>query len=245
MQSRALDQLLSSTLDANLSRILDMTTMGERLKLALEARGLEPKDLIAKTKISRAGIYFILDDTTTPAKIRAATVTAICKSLRISKDWFLQGKGDMDAKPDIDADEWSDVQGYAQSLGLGTGAEADEYAETHKLKFKASSLRNKGLQPDNLHIFYGKGDSMMPRIRPGDAVLFDISDTRPVDGAIYVIFWKKEYYAKRAMVLDDSVYFTTDNPEGDHYWNKPRRMDAKRDPIEITGRVRWIGSWEG
>ena len=31
---------------------------------------------------------------------------------------------------------------------------------------------------------------------------------------------------------------------GDHGWTKPRRMDDKRHPIEVIGRVRWIGSWE-
>jgi phage repressor protein C with HTH and peptisase S24 domain len=93
-------------------------------------------------------------------------------------------------------------------------------------------------------VFYGKGDSMEPRIKSGDAILFDTSDTRAIDGAIYIILWRGEYYAKRALVLDDVVYFATDNPRGDHNWTKPKRVDAKRDPITIVGRVRWIGSWE-
>src|SRR5690606_35071593 len=41
------------------------------------------------------------------------------------------------------AEEWVDVQGYAQAVGLGKGAEAQEYAETHKLKFRAESLARK------------------------------------------------------------------------------------------------------
>jgi phage repressor protein C with HTH and peptisase S24 domain len=112
------------------------------------------------------------------------------------------------------------------------------------LKFRAASFKRKGLHPDKVAVFYGKGESMLPRIRPGDAILFDTADTKPVDGAIYVILWRGEYYAKRALLLDDSVYFTTDNPSGDHQWNKPKRMDAKRESIQVIGRVRWIGSWE-
>lgn len=139
---------------------------------------------------------------------------------------------------------WADIQGYAQAVGLGKGAEAQEYAETHKLKFRAESLSRKGLRPAGLAVMYGQGDSMVPRIHPGDAVLFDTGDTRPRDGAIFVIQWKGEIYAKRAMVLEDAVYFAADNPAGDHNWRKPKRMDAKRDPIHILGRVRWIGSWE-
>lgn len=144
--------------------------------------------------------------------------------------------------------DWDDVLGYAQAVGLGTGAEATEYAETHKLKFKASSLSRKRLNPHNLAVFYGKGDSMLPRIHPGDAVLFDTSDKNPRDGVLYVIqapsLANHEYQVKRALVLDDIVYFAADNPSGDHGWVKPRRMDAKRDQIQVIGRVRWIGSWE-
>ena len=45
-------------------------------------------------------------------------------------------------------------------------------------------------------------------------------------------------------LLDDAAYFRTENPNGDHGWQKPRRMDSTRDPTQIVGRVCWIGSWE-
>ncbi len=139
---------------------------------------------------------------------------------------------------------WEDVVGYAQAVGLGAGAEAQEYAETHKLKFRTESLRRKGLRPPALAVYYGQGDSMEPRIRAGDAILFDTSDTRPVDGAIYLVCRDGEINVKRCEIIDDIVYFRSDNPAGDHTWRKPRRMDHPSDPITIHGRVRWIGSWE-
>ena len=139
---------------------------------------------------------------------------------------------------------WDDVLGFAQAAGLGTGAEADEYAETHKLKFRVDSLRRKGLRPQHLVVYYGRGDSMEPRIKDGDAILFDTSDTRPVDDAIFIVQLGKEIYAKRCEILDEAVYFRSDNPHGDHNWRKPRRMGNPREPIQILGRVRWIGSWE-
>lgn len=153
------------------------------------------------------------------------------------------------ASPADDAD-WADIEGYAQAIGLGDGPEAQEYAETHKLKFRAESLARKRLRPPALKVMYGKGDSMEPRIRSGDAILFDTSDTRPRDGALFVVMVDgggaaKEYQVKRCEVLDDLVFFKADNPAGDHNWKKPKRMDNARHPIEIIGRVRWIGSWEG
>lgn len=140
--------------------------------------------------------------------------------------------------------DWDDILGFAQAVGLGNGAEAQEYAETHKLKFRADSLARKRLRPGSLAVLYGKGESMLPRVRDGDAILFDTSDTRPKDDGIFVVQWKGEYYAKRAEIIDDTVFFRSDNTTGDHGWTKPKRMDAKRDPITIIGRVRWIGSWE-
>lgn len=147
------------------------------------------------------------------------------------------------AATNVDAD-WDEVRGFAQAVGLGHGAEADEYAEVHKLKFRHGSLQKKRINPSKASVFYGKGDSMMKRIKPGDAVLFDESDTRIVDEKIYIVMWRGEYNAKRAEVLDDIVYFKADNPEGDHNWRKPKRMDDQRNPITVIGRVKWIGSWE-
>lgn len=140
--------------------------------------------------------------------------------------------------------DWADITGYAQSVGLGKGTEAQEYAETHKLKFRADSLQRKRLNPHKLHVMYGDGDSMQPRVAQGDAILFDESDKLPRDGKLFVIEWKGEIYVKRCEVIDDIVYFRADNPAGDHTWKKPKRVDSARDPVTIIGRVRWIGSWE-
>jgi phage repressor protein C with HTH and peptisase S24 domain len=175
-----------------------------------------------------------------PTFEEAASIAGV---LQISSADLMGDPLDSHRKP-----EWADVKGYAQAVGLGDGAEAQEYAETHRLKFRADSLARKGLVPAGLAVMYGAGDSMLPRLHPGDAILFDQSDTRPRDGCLYVIqvhgAANAEYQVKRAMILEDVVYFVADNPAGDHCWKKPRKADAKRGHIEIIGRVRWVGSWE-
>jgi phage repressor protein C with HTH and peptisase S24 domain len=145
-------------------------------------------------------------------------------------------------------DEWTDVRAHSQSVGLGDGREAAEYAETRKLKFRVVSLRRKGLSPHTLSVVFGRGDSMLPRIRDGDAILFDTSDKVPRDGRIYVVQIDgprgPEYSAKRCVEVLGRIAFEAINPDGDHQWSKPRAMDDPKRPIEILGRVRWIGSWE-
>jgi phage repressor protein C with HTH and peptisase S24 domain len=143
-----------------------------------------------------------------------------------------------------DYGDWTDVRAYNQPVALGDGSVVQDYVEAHRLKFRTRSLQRKGLWPDSLCVYYGSGDSMWPRVRDGDAVLFDTSDTRPRDGRLFVVQLSDTLSVKRCEIIDDLAFFRADNPDGDHQWKKPRRMDNIRDPITILGRVRWIGSWE-
>jgi phage repressor protein C with HTH and peptisase S24 domain len=171
----------------------------------------------------------------------------IADALGVSLRWLETGKGSKAPKVETVEDDYMDIIGYSQAAGLGNGAEAVEYAETHSLKFKKTSLRRRGILNRPLAVYYGKGDSMEPSIKDGDAILFDSSDTRPVDGVMYVIqvdgYANPEFYVKRAMVLDTGVYFQSDNPHGDHQWQKPKPMASERHPITVIGRVHWIGGW--
>lgn len=141
-------------------------------------------------------------------------------------------------------DDWADVTGYAQAAGLGSGPEAQEWAETHKLKFRRDSLAKKRLTTKNLAVMYGSGDSMEPTIRAGDAILFDMSDTTPKHRGIYVLLLPgagaEEYAVKRALVSKGIVNFAADNPDGDHAWREPRELPMGG---KVIGRVRWTGGW--
>ncbi|WP_427852892.1 XRE family transcriptional regulator [Stenotrophomonas acidaminiphila] len=221
-------------------------TIGERIKEARKVRGLSRPQLAEAAGIK----YPTLAGIENNDQAGTTQLPQIADALGVSVRWLQTGKGPRDAKPGIVDDDWSDILGYSQAMGLGGGPEAQEYAETHSLKFRADSLARKRLNPSKLAVMYGRGDSMEPRVLSGDAILFDMSDTKPRDGALFVIMVDgggaaKEYQVKRCEILDDLVYFKADNPGGDHNWKKPRRMDSPRHPIEIIGRVRWIGSWEG
>lgn len=139
---------------------------------------------------------------------------------------------------------WADVTAYAQAAGLGTGPEAAEWAETHRLKFRKDSLARKRLNPKHLAVMYGAGDSMEPGISAGDAILFDTTDTTPKNKGVYVLLvpgaGAEEYVVKRAIVSKGNVTFVADNPDGDHGWKEPRRMETG---IKVIGRVRWTGGW--
>ncbi|KDE88243.1 helix-turn-helix transcriptional regulator [Stenotrophomonas maltophilia] len=225
-----------------------MNTIGGRVRLEREARGIGRAELAKMTGIG----YSTLSELERGGMQTSTKLHVIADALGVSVRWLETGKGPKAAgtAPVGDDSDWADISGYAQAIGLGGGPEAQEYAETHKLKFRAESLARKRLRPNALAVMYGKGDSMEPRIHSGDAILFDTSDTNPRDGQMYVIMVDgggaaKEYHVKRCEVIDDLVFFKADNPRGDHNWRKPKRLDNPRHPIQVIGRVRWIGSWEG
>lgn len=153
------------------------------------------------------------------------------------KDYLVRPLADED-------DPWADVTGYSQAAGLGSGPEAQEWAETHKLKFRRDSLSRKRLSPQHLAVMYGSGDSMWPTIKENDAILFDTTDTVPKNKGVYVILipgaGAEEYMVKRALVSKGVTSFVSDNLDGDHNWKEPRPMD---DGIKVIGRVRWTGGW--
>lgn len=167
---------------------------------------------------------------------------------QVRMEWITSGKLPKEAvsatsEPAND-DPWADVTGYSQAVGLGSGPEAQDWAETHKLKFRRDSLARKRLNPDHLAVMYGAGDSMEPTIRAGDAILFDTADTEPKNRGIYVLLVPgaaaDEYVAKRAVVSKGVVSFVSDNPDGDHNWKEPRPLS---DGMKVVGRVRWTGGW--
>ncbi len=222
-----------------------MNTIGERIKEARRVRNMSRPQLAEAARIK----YPTLAGIENNDQAGTTQLPLIAEALGVSAKWLQTGKGPMEAGlAVVEEDDYADVVGYSQAVGLGAaGAEAEEYAETHSLKFKKTSLRRRGIYGRNLAIYYGKGDSMEPTIEDGDAILFDTSDTRVQDGSLYLIqvhgAANPEYYVKRAMVLDGTVFFSSDNPKGDHHWQKPRRMDSKREPITVIGRVHWIGGW--
>ncbi|NJC47348.1 UNVERIFIED_ORG: phage repressor protein C with HTH and peptisase S24 domain [Xanthomonas campestris] len=220
-------------------------TIGDRIKQARLSRGMTRPQLSEAAGVKYPTLAGIENNDQTGT----TQLPALAEALNVNVRWLQTGKGPRDlGDPDQAESDWADVTGYSQAVGLGAaGAEAAEYAETHSLKFKKTSLRRRGIYGRPLAIYYGKGDSMEPTIHDGDAILFDTSDTSPSDGNLYLIqvhgAANPEYYVKRAMVLDGVTYFQSDNPIGDHNWRKPKRMDAKRQPISVIGRVHWIGGW--
>lgn len=212
--------------------------LGDRIKEARKARDMSRQALAAATRIP----YSTLADLENDRQKSSTELHRIASALGVRIEWLADGTGPRDLPaPELD-DDWTDVLGYRQAAALGDGSIPDEYAETHKLRFRADSLRRKRLRPDALGVCYGRGDSMLPRIKSGDAILFDRSDTAPADGALFVVSYDGALLAKRLVSLGGRWFMESLNRD-DPKWRKPLPIDEHKS-FTIHGRVRWIGSWE-
>lgn len=214
-------------------------TVGDRIKEARSARGMTRPQLAERSGLK----YPTLAGIENNAQAGSTQLPILASALGVNVHWLLTGKGPRDAGDAAPLDAgWSDVVGFDQKAALGDGAIQDDYAETHSLKFRAASLRRKGLNAARLAVYYGDGDSMEPTIKPGDAILFDTSDTRLQDGKIFMVRYDGHITAKRMLKLGQAWFLSSDNV-ADPKWRKPVPIDETKD-FEVIGRVRWIAGWE-
>lgn len=212
-------------------------TVGDRIVQARKARDLTRGELA-----KRAGIpYPTLAGIENGDQGATTRLHAIAEALGVHARWLESGRGPRDVEIPADND-WADVEGFAQAAALGDGAVPEEWAETHKLKFRARSLHKRGLRPDQLCVYYGAGDSMEPRIRDGDAVMFNTADRRPVDEGMFVVRWDGHIFCKTLQLIGENWHMVSEN-RTDPRWRKPVPI-LPGDDFEILGRVCWIGRWE-
>lgn len=226
-----------------------METIGNRLEQLRASKGLNKVEMAALGKTSKQRYGRIVNGQIDQPAPESLIPWAVHFGVRL--EWIVTGKPPMESlqaaaapAPASNDDDWTDVTGYAQAAGLGSGPEAQEWAETHKLKFRRDSLAKKRLNAKHLAVMYGAGDSMEPTIRAGDAILFDTTDTIPKHRGIYVLLLPgagaEEYAVKRALVSKGVATFVADNPDGDHDWKVPRELPRGG---KVVGRVRWTGGW--
>ncbi len=70
-----------------------MDTLGERLNYIRKKRGFTQEALANKIGVSRGVIFNLEKNKTIP---QAIVVNALCQTLKIHRNWLLEGVGDMD-----------------------------------------------------------------------------------------------------------------------------------------------------
>jgi transcriptional regulator with XRE-family HTH domain len=173
----------------------------------------------------------------------------LSRLLGVSFGWlyFGEGSGDAIAGQVKDAGQTYsaavEVPVYGSQAGAGTGVDNPQSPRIGSVLFRPRSLHRRQIAVEHARVFYVSGNSMLPRLRDGDAVLFDNTDTTPVDGKVYVLQWSGRDYVKRLRFERGSWWIYSDNTS-DPEWAQPKQVRIAHDDCIVIGRVRWVGSWE-
>ena len=231
-----------------MAKIPTTTGFNARLKEACaRARIDHPGAWIAKNlSIAPATASQYLNDVVVPMPDKAWHLARI---LGVPFGWLYFGEGSIDAKPGQVRDQHPaydaavEVPVFHAAAGAGPGVSNHDAAKIGSIYFRPRSLERHQVRPEAASVFYVRGNSMLPRLRDGDAVLFDTTDTDPIDGKVYVVRWNGADYVKRLRYERSSWWLCSDNA-ADPEWSRQKQVTISPDDCRVLGRVRWVGSWE-
>lgn len=123
-------------------------------------------------------------------------------------------------------------------LSAGAGRTVPEFRRTkRKLAYSRTWLQKKRLRENDLVVMPVRGDSMLPRLADGDAVLINRADTRIVDGKVYALVLGREAKIKTLRRgADGSLIVMSENPDKRMYPDEVVPMDGIED-VYIIGRA--------
>lgn len=218
-----------------------MTTIADRLKVALNMRGVSQRALAKHCGTSAAAVSLWLNGSTkslsAPNAIKAADL------LKVSVTWLMTGEGPMTNETNIktfsDGDAPPDdvvvIHEYRLTFGASPAGvmptpEWEIVEDGEDYWYKREFFQNRHLNPDRCKRARVHGDSMEPTICDGDRFLFcEEIDSRPgcvliSDGCIYAIAVDGQLKVKRLSKSKAGIIVRSDNPnyppeifEGDEF----------------------------
>ena len=173
-----------------------------------------------------------------------STLVKIAEVAGVSLDWLMKGVGEPQStqqtteqpQPDID-DDYIYVPAYDVEVSAGHGSTCfADTAPTRHLAFRKRWVTARGLQADALAALFTKGDSMIPTIPDGAAVIIDRRRTQALDGKVYVIRIDERHYVKRVQwLIGGGLRLISDNKLYDPLDITKDDMNASN--VQICGQV--------
>lgn len=209
-----------------------MTTWNERLRVAMQKRGVRGSELARAAGLTDAGIKKWIDGNVAEPKF--TDVCRVCQALKILPKWLMFGEGAMspqDADPETVSIDLVDVKG---SCGNGVMSFEDFPHIKHLLVSTDWFKRHFSFyDPKNIKIITAVGDSMSPEIEDGDAVFIDRSDFGIVRDGVYAVVIGDTLFVKRIQRLPDRLLFISTNKAYQTF----EVLKGSDERVQVLGRV--------
>lgn len=225
-----------------------MGTMGQRLKLVREDRGISQAALADRVGVKQQTIGALESG----GARKTAYLVQIAEALGVDAGWLQTGRGraptlgehagehlgntpDLPPAP-IDRDVLYAPE-YDVRAAAGDGFVIDHETQKGAWPFPRSYLRHVlGISSNELAVIEVVGDSMSPTLESGDRVLVDLKDRRPAPPGLFVLWDGDGTVVKRVERVLNSrpalLAITSDNP-------RHRTYERPAEEISIVGRVVW------
>ena len=157
-----------------------------------------------------------------------------------SMDWVALGRGapKFDTAGELDNYALIPVWKVEASSGYGASIGIEEMGDT--MPFPRALIRAMGAVTErNLHVVFNRGDSNMPDINHGDAMIVDRGAERIVEEAYYVFSQEGALFVKMIERLIDGGILVKSRNE--RYGPAQRLTKDEAAGITVFGRVRWRG----
>lgn len=210
-----------------------MTTLAERLTLAIEHAQLTKAELARRVGISAPSVNGWFSG---KAKfLRGENLLAAAKALGVSETWLATGKGSMysavQERPVSYVAEIETPPGYVRfdlfegGAGMGAGMVNQDYPEVVKtIEVAEWEVRRKlGYlpKPGRIQIITGRGPSMKPKLEDGDIVWIDTSCDYFDGDDYYLINIGGETQIKMLQKRGDGLYVVSVNTDFPAYRPDP------------------------
>ena len=221
-----------------------MSTLAERMKLALDASGRTRKQLGDYCGVKHPAVTFWLNGHTKTLSANNALKAAAF--LGVSPGWLANGVGDMhDGENDLPSlvereereADICEIPVYSAAFSAGHGRIPcfDDLISDSVEPYYRTWFQEKGVNPDRCKCFSVSGESMHPFIWDKDRITVDCSQSEIIlSGRVYAFTIDGEMRVKRLFKqVDGSILIRSDNPAFPEEILPP----SERERLVLIGRV--------
>lgn len=197
-----------------------METIGIRVRRERESQGIERRELASKTGVG----YSTLAELERGGMQTTTKLRLIADALGVSQRWLETGKGPKAAGDTLSvsgvleietAADYVRVQQLDGDAGMGEGRINEDFPDTVRgMDFAPTYIRSVvGFvpPPGRLVLVTGRGDSMIPVIQPGEALMVDTGVVSFDGDGIYLLNTGNGQQVKGLQDRGDAIYVVSAN----------------------------------
>lgn len=175
----------------------------------VKGSGLSIRELGRKIGVSNVSIGKWMKGQFAPS---GKALEAFCNYFDVSPAFVLYGEG-KGAKPDPLPTNTISIPLYNVTSSCGGGVMVDAEEIIRMIKVSPEFIRKfaHGANPNTLNIITVHGDSMMPTVADGDAVIIDTSDNRVTRDGLYAVQMDGCLFVKRLQITPRGIRVISDN----------------------------------